>query len=181
MRSDAKENRHRILLVATHLLQEQDFKKITMAHIAHEAHVGIGTLYRNFATKNELYLATLYEKLDNYVQKENAYLNKHQMNLKTVEHVLRDYLAFREERLNLFPPVTLQASKSYYLHDNYQKLVNLFARLFTAYKKYDLATAVFQADILAAALRSDSYYYQRKGRKLSQQQILQNLIRLFFA
>lgn len=181
MRSDAKENRQRILTVATHLLQKQAFKKITMAQIAHQARVGIGTLYRNFPTKNELYLATLYEKLDQYAQKENAYLDQHPVTLASVKHVIGDYLAFREERLNLFPPVTFQASKSYYQHDNYQNLINLFARLFISYKKCDQATAIFQADVLAAALRSDAYYYQRKGRQLSPAQILSQLIKLFFA
>ncbi len=180
MRSDAKENRQRILTVATNLLKKQDFKNITMAQVAKEAHVGIGTLYRNFATKNELYLTILYEKLDKYAKKESAYLDVHPINLTAIKRVLADYLNFREERLNLFPPVTFEAATRYYTHDNYQELVDLFARIFMSYKKLNRSSALFQADTLAAALRSDAYYYQRKGRGLSQEQILQGLLKLFF-
>lgn len=180
MRSDAQKNRERILIVASDLLRRQDFRKITMAQIAKKAQVGIGTLYRNFATKNELYLAVLYEKLNKYAEKENRYLDTHPMNLLTVKHVLRDYLTFREERLNLFPPITFAAAKNNYQSDNYQKLANLFARIFVTYQKVDKQTAFFKADVLCAALRSDIYYYQRKGRHLSKKEILEELIQLFF-
>lgn len=180
MRTDARENRQRILETAAKLLHQQGFKNTTMAQIAKQADVGIGTLYRNFATKDELYLALLSDKINDYTQKEKTYLKKHSVNLATIKQVLHDYLDFREKRLLLFPPVAFESAYSYYQHANYQNLVNLFSQLFKKYKHLSPKAALFQADMLAAALRNDAYYYQRKGRHLSKDKILNRLLDLFF-
>lgn len=180
MRADAAANRQRILTIARRLIKSQNFNDITMAQIAQQAKVGIGTLYRNFPTKNELYLAVLYGKISSYIKKENEYLDSHPINLTTVKHVLNDYLDFREVRLSLFQAVAFETARDYYQRQNYQSLIELFSRLLQAYKKLPAAAALFQADALAAVLRSDSYYYQREGRKLTKGEILTRLLQLFF-
>ena len=52
-RSDAVRNRERILVAATELVR-RDGEKVAMAQIAEHAGVGVGTLYRHFATRDEL-------------------------------------------------------------------------------------------------------------------------------
>jgi AcrR family transcriptional regulator len=58
-RSDAAENRRRILRVAEQLFQEQGVEAVNMQDIARAAGVGQGTLYRRFANKGELCLGLL--------------------------------------------------------------------------------------------------------------------------
>jgi AcrR family transcriptional regulator len=58
-RSDAAENRRRLLDVAERLFAERGAANVCMHEIARAAGVGQGTLYRRFASKGELCLALL--------------------------------------------------------------------------------------------------------------------------
>lgn len=125
-------------------------------------------------------MALLYAKIEDYTQQEKNYLKNQPVNLRTIKRVLADYLDFREERLTLFPPVAFEAAQNYYQGKNYQNLVKLFSKLFQQYKNLSNTDALFQADMLSAALRSDAYYFQRKGRHLNKEEILNKLLNLFF-
>jgi AcrR family transcriptional regulator len=52
-RKDAAANRERVLDAATELVR-RDGEKVPMAHIAARAGVGVGTVYRHFATREDL-------------------------------------------------------------------------------------------------------------------------------
>jgi len=52
-RKDAAANRERVLDAAT-VLVRRDGEKVPMAQIAERAGVGVGTVYRHFATREEL-------------------------------------------------------------------------------------------------------------------------------
>jgi len=58
-RSDAVENRRRILQAAEKLFAKNGVASVNMADIAKAAQVGQGTLYRRFSSKGELCLALL--------------------------------------------------------------------------------------------------------------------------
>jgi AcrR family transcriptional regulator len=58
-RSDAAENRRRILAEAERLFGELGVENVAMQDIARAAEVGQGTLYRRFASKSELCMALL--------------------------------------------------------------------------------------------------------------------------
>lgn len=65
-RSDAAENRKRILDVAERLFAERGVDNVCMQEIARAAGVGQGTLYRRFANKGELCMALLDTQMSDF-------------------------------------------------------------------------------------------------------------------
>lgn len=66
VRSDARENRARILEVAREAFAENG--AASMNHVAQRAGVGAGTLYRNFPTREALVLAVYQDEVQRIVQ-----------------------------------------------------------------------------------------------------------------
>jgi AcrR family transcriptional regulator len=58
-RKDALRNRERVLDAATELVRREG-EKVPIAHIAEHAGVGVGTVYRHFATRRDLLGALVY-------------------------------------------------------------------------------------------------------------------------
>jgi AcrR family transcriptional regulator len=65
-RSDAAENRRRILRVAEELFEARGIADVNMQDIARAAGVGQGTLYRRFANKGELCLSLLDAQMNDF-------------------------------------------------------------------------------------------------------------------
>ena len=59
LRADAQRNRDKIIDAARQLIREKGLDAISMDEVAKRAGVGPGTLYRHFATKDELYDAAI--------------------------------------------------------------------------------------------------------------------------
>jgi AcrR family transcriptional regulator len=62
-RSDAQRNRERLLAAATEAFREAD-EQVSLEAVARRAGVGIGTLYRNFPTREDLVEAVYLSELD---------------------------------------------------------------------------------------------------------------------
>jgi AcrR family transcriptional regulator len=62
LRADARENRERIIAAAENVFMEQG-NKASLEAVAKRAGVGIGTLYRRFATRDDLLAATYSDRL----------------------------------------------------------------------------------------------------------------------
>jgi AcrR family transcriptional regulator len=59
--------RRRIIDVATQLLESTDYEQVQMRVVAEKANVALGTLYRYFVSKEQLYAAVLLEWSASYV------------------------------------------------------------------------------------------------------------------
>jgi AcrR family transcriptional regulator len=62
LRADAERNRQRLLDAATQLFRERGLE-VGVGEIAERAHVGRGTLFRNFPTKEDLIAAIVVERM----------------------------------------------------------------------------------------------------------------------
>jgi AcrR family transcriptional regulator len=62
-RKDAAANRRRILDAATELVR-RDGERVPMADIAHHCGVGVGTVYRHFATREDLLSALVHQSFE---------------------------------------------------------------------------------------------------------------------
>lgn len=181
MRTDAQHNRQKIFKATEQLLGENAADQITMAQIARAAGVGVGTLYRNFPTRGDLFISLAYAQLDDYLAREETVIQNKNISRETVRLVLSDYLSFREHRQHLLPTGSLESAAQYYSRPNYQRLHQLFSNLIGRTNPELSSTAVaFRADMLIACLRGDTYYLQRTGRQLAPNQILDQLLTLFF-
>ncbi|HEY2770498.1 MAG TPA: helix-turn-helix domain-containing protein [Solirubrobacteraceae bacterium] len=66
LRADAERNRKRLLDAATQLFRERGLE-VGVGEIAERAHVGRGTLFRNFPTKEDLIAAVVVERMSELV------------------------------------------------------------------------------------------------------------------
>jgi AcrR family transcriptional regulator len=66
LRADAERNRQRLLDTATELFRERGLE-VGVGEIAERAHVGRGTLFRNFPTKEDLIAAVVIERMNELV------------------------------------------------------------------------------------------------------------------
>ncbi|WP_019971849.1 TetR/AcrR family transcriptional regulator [Mycobacterium sp. 141] len=66
LRKDAERNRQRVLAAARELFAEKGLEA-TLNDVAHHANVGVGTVYRRFATKEELLDAVFEDGIDRVV------------------------------------------------------------------------------------------------------------------
>jgi AcrR family transcriptional regulator len=71
IRKDALENRDRVLDAATELVR-RDGEKVPMAKIAERAGVGVGTVYRHFATREDLLGALVHRSFGLAVENAGA-------------------------------------------------------------------------------------------------------------
>ena len=84
----------RILQAAVELFTERDFHQVLMEDVATRANVGKGTVYRYFPTKDELYLATIFEGWDRLGKELEAVVQQHGSLHDTLEHVTRQVLSY---------------------------------------------------------------------------------------
>lgn len=181
MRIDAQNNRLKVLAAANKLFMQFDVNHVTMAQLAEAAGVGVGTLYRNFPKKGDIVLALAYDQLDHYVAEQQIYLEYRSVDLTAIRHVLAAYLKFRDHRQRLFPNGSLETARRYYQRPEYQQLAALFSQLIRGKHSNLTSTEVtFQADMLIAFLRNESYSLQREERGLTQTDILNLIMKMFF-
>ena len=125
LRKDAERNRQRVLDAARELFAEKGVEA-TLNDVAHHAKVGVGTVYRRFATKEDLLDAVFEDGIDQIVglaeaalQQENSWYGfvwfvEHVCELTATDRGLREmvyssaYGGRRAEcsRLRLAPPVS---------------------------------------------------------------------------
>jgi len=175
MRKDAQQNRDKILATAAKLFHDRSVAAVSMKDIAAAAKIGTGTLYRNYPNKSELCLALSFDFIQQFITTSQQYLTETVATpLSQFQQVLAQYLAFREQRLQLLTAIengpTIMAT--YYQSALYRQLVDLFKRVLAPISgEIDVATLTFRADMVIAMLKSDSYAYQRQQQGLSQKQI----------
>lgn len=181
MRKDAQQNRDKILITAAKLFQTRSVAEVSMKDIATAADIGPGTLYRHYSNKNELCSALSLKYIDQFLNNCQNYLAQTTATATgQFNHILTQYITFRERRLQLlaFVETGPTVMDTYYRSDLYRQLVQLFKQILeplnTSLNDVELT---FQADMLIAMLKSESYAFQREQRQLSQSQLVQLITR----
>lgn len=188
-RRDAAENRQRILNAAVRLFEQYGVEQVSMNQIAAEAQLGPGTLYRRYRNKSELCLDLIKDHVDLLFEDIDAYLEHNQADspILRLRGVLRLFLAFREKKLQLLAGVEESVASNRpnsrtrgpIYHELHKLLVELYDEMAASGVEKTPPDSVFRADMLLAALSSDSYIFQRDIRGYSPEAILEQLCRTF--
>ena len=182
MRKDAELNNIQILRITETLFQHDKLGEIGMREIAKEAGIGIGTLYRHYPTKSDLYLALVYCHLDQFLtQAERDLITSSTSTSHTFNNFLHQYLNFRESNVALLMQVeqNFQLGQQFYQSSQFNRLVSLIKQhlgKLLSDEKED--TLTFKAEMLIAMLTSDIYAYERTIKGHSQNDLIVRLLSL---
>ncbi|WP_143462983.1 TetR/AcrR family transcriptional regulator [Levilactobacillus enshiensis] len=170
MRKDATQNHQKILAAATDLFQKDGVAAVSMKDIATAAHLGPGTLYRNYPNKGTLCLDLVYNNLQKFIATHRA-LTPTAANWHLL---LSNYLIFREANSALLATIESDSQVNFTQTELYHQLSRLFFPFLQAVlPSATAATIQFRTDMLIAMLKSDSYAFQRQERHLSNKQLCQ--------
>jgi AcrR family transcriptional regulator len=172
-RSDAVENRRRILAVAEKLFNKHGVANVNMADIAKAAGVGQGTLYRRFANKAELCLALLDTQMSEFQDEVLSTLremsHKHESHLSQLIWFLDALVIFSERHspllcaaqheMRILAPVPPDSSPFQWQRMTVSGLLN--AAISAGEAKRDLDIPVV-ADALLAPLNMTLFDAQRR-------------------
>ncbi|WP_110928862.1 TetR/AcrR family transcriptional regulator [Bacillus massiliglaciei] len=186
-RRDAAENRQRILDAAVRLFEENGVEPVSMNQIAAEAGIGPGTLYRRYRNKGELCLDLIKDNVVYVFEEMESYLerNKTEPPHERLKEILSLFILFRESKAQLLKGVedSMSANRTASPTNSplYGELHQHFLHLFEEMSREDQVqpNSVFKADMLLAALRSDTYLFQREARGHSPEEILEQLCLTF--
>ena len=196
-RRDAAEHRQRILEVARHLFAEHGVEAVSMHHIARDAGIGQGTLYRRYAHKGELCMDLLQERQERFGEEVTALLMAKAPSpaLERLDCVLTHLVALLEEQGALLMPIA-EADARFGLcseSDNSRRFSSQHAAYFAwlqeliadllaeAVERGELASLdiPYTTDAILATLHPMFYRFQRQERGFSQGRILQGLRRIY--
>lgn len=184
-RRDAAENRQRILDTAIRLFEQFGVEQVSMNQIATEAQIGSGTLYRRYRNKGELCLDLIKDSVVLVFEDIETYLKENitEPPANRIRGILSLFIRFRESKAQLLKGVedseSTNRSKNITQSPLYKELHQILVDLFDEMIEDGNRNNTFKADILLAALRSDTYLYQREVRKYSPEEILEELCKIF--
>ncbi|UJF31680.1 TetR/AcrR family transcriptional regulator [Paenibacillus hexagrammi] len=188
-RRDAAENRQRILNAALRLFEEHGVEQVSMNQIAIEANIGPGTLYRRYRNKSDLCMDLMKDNVDQLFEDMEDYLKQHPAEPPhlRLKQLLRFFIRFREKKAQLLTGVEESSANNRRRPRTqsplYDELLQLLVPLLEeqAFGDSRYPASVFRADMLLAALTSDSYLFQREVRGYSPEQILEELYLTFIS
>ncbi|CAJ1226577.1 HTH-type transcriptional regulator [Levilactobacillus zymae] len=184
MRRDARANREKILTVATTLFAQQGVANVGMKELAEAAHIGVGTLYRNYPNKGALCMALIRDEMERYTTRENAYLDTTTDDPQTqLVTILQGYLDVRIAHEDFFaiiesettPLEFTQLLQTPIYHDRIALLIRVLHR---TQPESSAGYLQFEADTVAAMLRSRVFAFERHQRHLSSQDLLTYILKL---
>lgn len=188
-RSDAAENRRRILAVAEKLFNKHGVSNVNMADIAKSAGVGQGTLYRRFANKAELCLALLDTQMSEFQDEVLSTLremsHKHESHLTQLIWFLDALVIFSERHspllcaaqheMRILAPAPPDSSPFQWQRMTVSGLLNAASSAGEAKRDLDIPVV---ADALLAPLNMTLFDAQRRVYGYSKERISAGLRQL---
>lgn len=176
------ERQHAILNVAARIFAERGFARTDVQLIADEAKVGKGTVYRNFGTKEELFLAAVDREIRGLTEVLVEASERQSNALESVKAAIRSYLAYFDSRSYAVELLIIERAKfrnrnasTYFryvesLRDYWENLMSRLIeegtfRELSAHRTFDLISDVLYGTIFTNqfADRHESYEEQAES------------------
>ena len=187
-RSDARENRQQLLVVAKQLFTEQGIEHTSMHEIGRTAGVGQATLYRHFADKGEICQALIKEDLAAFQERVGTLISSvgaADSPMARLETLIIEKNRLTESHLPLFAAMDEAAAAAprkpfrgpfhMWLHE---QITSLLAQA-VAQGEVAPLDAAFTADAILAAVAPHLYRYQRQDLGYSSERIMAAIRHLF--
>jgi AcrR family transcriptional regulator len=188
-RSDAAENRRKLLVAAKRLFATRGVDQTSMCEVARTAGVGQGTLYRHFAHKGTLCQALIRDDLDAFMLRVDATIDlpgTPASPLLRLDALIVDQIRLVEQHLPLLAAIEaagLSQPPRFFQSPWYVWLRGHLIRLLTAASqngetRSDL-DAEFTSDAIMAVLAPRFVGYQRQDLSHSLDRIIAGIRRIF--
>ncbi|ARJ50766.1 TetR/AcrR family transcriptional regulator [Staphylococcus lutrae] len=181
-RLDARRNKKKILMTVSQMLHENsDLESINMTAIAKRAEVGVGTLYRHFASKSLLCQAVINDQISDMFDEIESFLAAYSeaSMYDRIYGVLEIFIKFKERNLNLLSFIEKHGLKENsfsaapFYHDLYRILENEIA------KQDEMTDVQLKLDLLLNGFSSDVYLFERFTRGYSKEKYLNKLLEIY--
>jgi AcrR family transcriptional regulator len=107
---------HAILDAASRVFAQRPYHEVLIDHIAADASIGKGTIYRYFPTKEDLYYATILHGLDTLTDIAARAIAPEHDPARRLERIAAEILDFFWGRLHLFPLLPPETSRNFERH-----------------------------------------------------------------
>jgi TetR/AcrR family transcriptional repressor of mexJK operon len=94
--------RQNVLRAAERIFTDHDYHEVLMEDVARASGVGKGTLYRYFPSKRDLYVAVMFEGIEQLHAELEAAIDKPATPVRKIEHIVRCILAYFWDRRFFF-------------------------------------------------------------------------------
>ncbi len=178
LRKDALENRQRIEEKAIELFKEHGVDTVSMNRISKELGIGMGTLYRHFKDKSDLCYHIIEHDFDEIIHQMKRVASTSHSKEEIMKQSLDVFLKFKFENSDLLNCIEESNTKTQFHHSQFfSDLFDFYYDLF--HDGHDERWATFKTDMLLKSLSTKAYEIQRSKRQLSNNEIRDNLIRLY--
>lgn len=141
-RSDARANRQRIIDAAMDVIAERG-AAAEIKDVAERAGVGVGTIYRNFATKDDLLRGILHEVVSHFVAARDRALE-----IDDPEEAVRQYVSEMYGVLERWSPVSVAMLSGAFTDEVRDRFLEfLLDRRFEAVLRRGIERGIFRADL----------------------------------
>lgn len=179
MRKDAQHNKQLIETTAHELFHKDGVYQVSMNQIANVLGIGIGTLYRHFSDKGalcyQLIHTDFYLLIEDMQRIATLEQSKREIFIKSIDL----FLNFKLVNKDLLSCVENTTKKwNFKESDIYQTLFDYYLPLVS--QNIDERLSIFKVDMLLNTLSTQNYEFQIDYRKMTNKQLRDQLVALFF-
>jgi AcrR family transcriptional regulator len=172
-----------ILDAAARVFAQRPYHEVLIDHIANDASIGKGTIYRYFPTKEDLYFATILHGLDTLADIASRVLESDISPAERLERIASETMDFFWERRYLFPLLPPQNVRNFDRHNEMirrrgkiLRLVQETILLGIERREFRGVDARIAAEMFLGMVRSMILF---RGQEDSRKELVDNVVAVF--
>ncbi|KIJ86537.1 MULTISPECIES: TetR/AcrR family transcriptional regulator [Staphylococcus] len=181
MRKDALENRQRIESHAAKLFKTEGVEQVSMKRISEELNIGMGTLYRHFEDKSALCYQLINNDFESFMTEIETIAQQPTDAKEMFIQSIDQFLQFKMKHKDLLHCVEMGKSKRDFRQTSFfERLHGYYCHILNMNNGNSQTDLTFKVDVLMNTLTTQHYQFLTEQRALSNLQIREQLVSLFF-